>query len=100
MSVALTGVDAGVGALAALLGEDQGRAIVTTAPSNAARVLAMAEQHDVPAMTIGTVGDPDGSFAVDLGELTVTRDIGAMRSTYLDAIPRRMSAPVTSGETG
>jgi phosphoribosylformylglycinamidine synthase len=44
---------------ALLFGESQGRAILTTRAENAAALVALLENHGVPARRIGTVGGSD-----------------------------------------
>jgi phosphoribosylformylglycinamidine synthase subunit PurL len=53
---------------AALFGESQSRAVVTTSPENATALLSMFESAGVPAKNIGTVGGND--LAIHIGGST------------------------------
>ena len=71
--------------------------VVPAAPGGGTDVMArslgkvMAEQHGVPVATIGTVGPVDGEFAVKTAGAAYRWPVPALRNTYFNAIPRRMS---------
>jgi len=88
----LTACAPDVPAPALLFGEDQGRAVVSCDPSHVDALLALAGQHGVPAVRIGSVGTPDGPATIRTSGGTLERPIGALRDVYEAAIPRRMRA--------
>lgn len=83
--------------VAVLFGEAQGRIVLSCAPDDVDAVLALAEEHDVPARRIGTVGSRGGSFQMTLNDARVELDASALRDAYFEAIPAIMDAPATAG---
>ena len=73
-----------------LFGEDQGRAILSAPPADAATVLAEARELGVPATRIGTVGGGGDIFQIQLARRRIEVDTAVLHRTYFDAIPRRM----------
>ncbi len=73
--------------------EDHGRAIVSVRPDRTDAVVKMADQHGVPAMPLGVVGDQDGTFAIALTHAILQIPIADLRQLYFNAIPRRMDTP-------
>ena len=60
----------------ALISESAARAIVTVAPGDEERLVALAERHGVPVTALGRTGgttvEVDGQFALDLGTVRET----------------------------
>lgn len=75
-----------------LFGESHGRIVVSCDPSNLDRVLALAEQHDVPARRIGMVVDAAQGFEIRVTAGFVRTPLDALAETYFGAIPRLMDA--------
>ena len=76
---------------ALLFSEGHGRVVLSVAPGNEAAVAALAKEHGVPVAVIGTVGAVDGEFAVKTANGAYRWPVPALRNTYFNAIPRRMS---------
>jgi phosphoribosylformylglycinamidine synthase len=89
--VHLTQYAPGLAAELLLYGEDGARAIVSCAPEAEAPLLALARTHGVPALVIGTVGEPAGELDVFCREVRLKWAVEGLRRIYLSAIPRRMS---------
>ncbi|HEU4649525.1 MAG TPA: phosphoribosylformylglycinamidine synthase subunit PurL [Gemmatimonadales bacterium] len=87
----LTGYAPGVPELGVLYGEDGARAVVSAAPGNVDRLLALAGEHGVPAARVGTVGEVDGRLELRVGAQLFSWRIPELRRIYFDAIPRRMA---------
>jgi phosphoribosylformylglycinamidine synthase len=83
---------AGISLEAMLYGEDGARAVVSFDPVKIERVRALAAEHGVPFAAAGTVGTAGGDLRITIGTETLTWSTGALRRTYVDAIPRRMAA--------
>ncbi len=77
-------------AAAVLFGEAQGRIVVSCAPGNLARVLTLAQRHDVPAERIGTVGMINGRFKLAGAGFSIGLDIAEMSRVGREGIPRMM----------
>ena len=77
-------------AAAVLFGEAQGRIVVSCAPGNLARVLTLAQRHDVPAERIGTVGMINGRFKLAGAGISIDLDIAEMSRVWREGIPRMM----------
>ncbi|HEX6643082.1 MAG TPA: phosphoribosylformylglycinamidine synthase subunit PurL [Gemmatimonadales bacterium] len=73
-----------------LFGEDGARAVVTCRPDLVERVTALAARKGVPCFRAGTVAGPGAPLAVRRGGAAIQWDPVALRTTYFDAIPRRM----------
>jgi phosphoribosylformylglycinamidine synthase II len=71
-----------------LFGEAQARVVVST--PDAARVLAIAERHKVPARRIGTVRAESGVLRLTVGGRTVSAPLERLAAAYHDAIPSIM----------
>jgi len=87
-TAAATTTDAGD--VVALYGEDHGRAVVSCDPTSLAALLALAEQHGVPASQVGSVGAAGAAVTVQVGQRSYTWPVAELRTTYFEAIPRRM----------
>jgi phosphoribosylformylglycinamidine synthase len=98
--VDLTGYADGVDAVGLLYGEDAGRVVVSADPSFADMVLALASRHGVPAFVAGRVGAPGGALTIRRAGERFSWPAPALRRTYFDAIPRRMSAVATDRDEG
>jgi phosphoribosylformylglycinamidine synthase subunit PurL len=83
--------------VALLFAESQGRILVSCAPAETERVLAIAGEHGVAAKTIGTVGAVGGSFQISLPQGSINCPSTAMAEVFFGAIPAIMDAPATSG---
>ncbi len=75
---------------ALLYGEDQARAVISVDPPRVGDVLTLARRFGVPALLVGTVGDPQGDVIIATPERHYTWAVEALRETYFGAIPRRM----------
>jgi phosphoribosylformylglycinamidine synthase len=87
----LTGYAPGVSEIGLLYGEDGARAVVSVAPGNVDRLLALAGEHGVPATRVGTVGQVDGGLELRVGSQLFSWRIPELRRIYFEAIPRRMA---------
>jgi len=83
--------------VALLFGEAQGRIVLSCDPDHVATVLAMAEEHDVPARRIGTVGEAGSPMSIRMNAASVSVPSAAALDTYFDAIAGIMDAPATAG---
>ncbi len=88
----LTAAAPGVRPAAALFGEDQGRAVVSTARDKAEELLALAAGHGVPAVAVGTTGTVGGTARLTAGGGAVERPIERLQDIWERAIPRRLEA--------
>ncbi len=80
-----------------LFGEAQGRIVISCTPEHTDEILHLARRHGVPAREIGKVGPPGGAFRVTLRNASIEAPADRLVDAYLDAIPRIMDAPPTSG---
>jgi phosphoribosylformylglycinamidine synthase II len=83
--------------IAVLFAESQGRIVLSCDPADADAVLRIADQHDVPARRIGTVGDPGGSLDIRLRRGRMSLSSARAAEAYFGAIPSIMDAPATTG---
>jgi len=82
--------------VAVLFGEAQGRVVLSCAPGDVDGLLAIADDHGVPARHIGTVGAPESGFRIEVREASIRADVDAIRSAYFGALPGIMDAPATA----
>jgi phosphoribosylformylglycinamidine synthase len=73
-------------------GEDGARAIVSCPPDHVAAIQTLAAANGVAAHYLGLVGGVDGPLVIRRDDRTWQWPTRALRTTYLEAIPRRMSA--------
>jgi phosphoribosylformylglycinamidine synthase II len=73
-----------------LFSESHGRAVVTCHPERAAAVAALAQELDVPARRVGTVGARGGVVRLGLRDAQLAHPVEGLRQVYFSAIPRRM----------
>jgi phosphoribosylformylglycinamidine synthase subunit PurL len=99
-SVDLTACGAEVPLDGLLFGEDGARAVVSAAPAEALRLVALAREHGVPIARVGRVGDAGGRLELRVAGQTFSWGIGALRQTYFEAIPRRMQHPDVDRSAG
>jgi phosphoribosylformylglycinamidine (FGAM) synthase-like enzyme len=92
-------LDDALPANALLFGEAQGRVVVSCAEADVDDVLAVAEEHAVPAKRIGTVGAPFGTFAVRTPAGSIEAAASELVAIYEGAIPRRMEGSPADVET-
>ncbi len=90
----------GIDSHAALFGEDQGRALVSTVPDSVEVLLERAAHHQVPAVRVGSVGEPDGDLEVRHGGVTLVVPVRRLRETYFDALPTIMEAAMAGAGAG
>jgi phosphoribosylformylglycinamidine (FGAM) synthase-like enzyme len=76
---------------ALLFGEDGARVVVSCPPSAAADLLALGQEHGVPAAQVGTVGEPGGRVELRTASGLFSWVVDELRRMYYDAIPRRMA---------
>ncbi|MGE0552426.1 MAG: phosphoribosylformylglycinamidine synthase subunit PurL [Gemmatimonadales bacterium] len=82
-----------------LYGEDVARAVDSFAEQDAPALAELAAQHGVPWAVIGHVASPDAAFRITVGTTGLAWSSKELRSTYFDAIPRRMNRrPLEPGE--
>jgi phosphoribosylformylglycinamidine synthase subunit PurL len=79
---------------ALLFGEAQGRVVIST--SDAARLLGIARRADVPARSIGTVGEPGGVFSITIGGREWRSPVARLADAYHNAIPSVMTRVATA----
>jgi phosphoribosylformylglycinamidine synthase subunit PurL len=85
-----------------LFGEAQGRIVVSCDPAVVDRLLALADEHRVPARAIGTVGAAvsegdaaaGATFAIFGGGVGIETSVTALAEVYDTAIPRLMDRAV------
>jgi phosphoribosylformylglycinamidine synthase II len=82
--------------VAVLFGEAQGRVVVSCPADGVEEVLALAEDYDVPARRIGTVGARGGDLRVRVRNASVSVSMGRLRDVWISALPDIMDAPQTS----
>jgi phosphoribosylformylglycinamidine synthase subunit PurL len=83
--------------VAVLFGEAQGRVVISCAPGDAEALLALADDHDVPARRIGSVAAAGAGFRIRLPEASLAVSTQEMCRAYFDAISGIMDAPATAG---
>ena len=83
-----------------LYGEDGARAVVSAAPAQVDRLVALAGEHGVPITRVGRVGAAGGALELRVAGQLLSWDIGALRQTYFEAIPRRMQHPDVDRSAG
>jgi hypothetical protein len=76
---------------ALLFGEDGARVVVSSSPTAAGDLIALAAEHGVPATRVGTGGQPGGTLELRTGSGLFSWVIDDLRRIYYDAIPRRMA---------
>jgi phosphoribosylformylglycinamidine synthase len=91
-SLDLTGYAPGVPIEGLLYGEDGARAVVTCAPPQARRLIALANEHRVPVFHAGRVQSA-GTLELQVGSQLLSWSTEALRRIYSEAIPRRMQHP-------
>ncbi len=74
-----------------LFGEDGGRVVVSCPPPTASDLISLAADHGVPAIEVGTVGEPGGTLELRTGSGLLSWAVDQLRRAYYDAIPRRMA---------
>lgn len=82
-----------------LFGEAQGRVIVSCAPADAAEILRIAAEHEVPATRIGTVVERGGRFRIRTPGGDLDADPEDLAAAYYGAIPGRMRGSAADVET-
>jgi len=78
-----------------LFGEDHGRVVITCSRTHADRVIALAGEHGVPAVAVGTVGERHGPLVIRAGDNSWQWPVDELRSIFFDAIPRRLQHVAT-----
>jgi phosphoribosylformylglycinamidine synthase II len=81
-----------------LFGEDAGRVVASTSPSNVMAVQQLAATHGVPCHYLGLVGEANGELSVRRHAQHWTWAAPKLRAIHLDAIPRRMHQAVDAGK--
>jgi len=90
----------GVGTSAVLFGEDHGRVVVSLPFGRRNDLAVLARRFGVPLFGAGRVTTPGTPLRVRLPDTRLAWDVAALRSTYYQAIPRRMAAVATSSGEG
>ncbi|MCG6954878.1 MAG: phosphoribosylformylglycinamidine synthase subunit PurL [Gemmatimonadetes bacterium] len=88
-------VDDNLPPVAVLFGEAQGRVVVSCSADRLREVLAVAEDHDVPARRIGTVGISGGDVRIRVRNASVSASADRLRDVWIGALPDIMDAPQT-----
>jgi phosphoribosylformylglycinamidine synthase len=83
--------------VALLFGEAQGRIVISCASGDVDAVLALADDHGVPARAIGAVGAPGSNMAIRMNEGSVSVSSLAVQDRYFGALPAIMDTPATLG---
>ena len=78
-----------------LFGEDHGRVVITCSRTQSDRVFALAGEHGVPAVAVGTVGERHGPFVISAGSSSWQWPVDELRRIFFDAIPRRLQHVAT-----
>ncbi|HEY3934101.1 MAG TPA: phosphoribosylformylglycinamidine synthase subunit PurL, partial [Gemmatimonadales bacterium] len=78
-------------------GEDGARAIVSCDPSHVAALQRLAHDHGIACHYLGLVGTAGGYLEVRRGNQHWRWSVAELRTTYMNAIPRRMAAASTTG---
>ncbi len=81
-----------------LFGEDGARALVSCAPERVADLQRLAGTHGVECHFLGLVGPASADLEVRRDGSHWRWPVARLRAQHLDAIPRRMAAPVSAGE--
>ena len=84
-------------AVSALFAESQGRIVISCRPDKGQDILAIAEDHGVPAQVIGSVTGPGDPFRMRVANGSVESDLADMAEAYFESISRIMNAPASSG---
>jgi len=71
-----------------LFGEDAGRVVLSADPAQSAALADLASKHGVPLFRAGRVGGR--KLELRAGSRVLTWNVEALRTTYFEAIPRRM----------
>jgi hypothetical protein len=88
-SLDLTGYAPDVPVEGILYGEDGARAVVTCAPSQVRRLIALANDHRVAVFHAGRV-ESAGTLELQVGSQLFSWSSEALRRIYSEALPRRM----------
>jgi hypothetical protein len=81
-----------------LFGEDAGRVLLSCPPEHVAVIQAEAARVGHSGHYLGLVTGLDGPVVIQRDDRAWRWDSRRLRRIHLDAIPRRMAAPVTTGE--
>jgi phosphoribosylformylglycinamidine synthase len=79
--------------VAAFFGETQGRVVVSCEPEMVDRVLGIAQEYDVPAQRIGTVGGPSGFFNLRTSRGSIRVEADRVARIHREALPTLMETP-------
>ena len=80
-----------------LFGEDGARAVISCDPQHVNEIQHLAHAHGVACHYLGLVGDVGGMVSMRRAHHEWAWPVAQLRATYLDAIPRRMSAASVQG---
>ncbi len=75
---------------AAFFGESQNRVVLSLEAGRGEELRALAEEHGLPAVPLGEVGEPGGRFRLSAAGRTVDLPVDRVREVYDRALPRRM----------
>jgi len=92
-------LDDALPANALFFGEAQGRVVVSCAEGDVEAILSIARDHQVPALRIGTVGAPFGTFSIHAPSGAIEAPASELAALYENAIPRRMEGTAEDVET-
>ncbi len=81
-----------------LFGEDGARVLVSCRPQHVATLQALSARHGLPCHYLGLVGTPGGDLVIRRGDASWRWSVPRLRSIQLEAIPRRMAAPLGATE--
>jgi phosphoribosylformylglycinamidine synthase subunit PurL len=76
--------------VALFFGESTGRVLVSVAPDRVKEALAIADEHDVPAAEIGTVGPRRGTFSLTAPRGSIHVPVEELLKRYEETLPSIM----------
>ncbi len=76
-------------------GEDQGRIVLSVSPEHLERVLAVAEEHGVPARAIGHVTEASAGLHLTSDKSFIRCEAESARAVFHEALPALMSGDVS-----
>jgi phosphoribosylformylglycinamidine synthase subunit PurL len=79
-----------VAPVALFFGESTGRILVSVAPDRVKEALAIADEHDVPAVEIGTVGPRRGTFSLTAPRGSIRVPVEELLKRYEETLPSIM----------
>jgi phosphoribosylformylglycinamidine (FGAM) synthase-like enzyme len=91
-------VDEDLRPVVSLFGEAQGRIVVSCTPASSEELLRIAEQHGVPASTIGAVLDKSEGYSLTVRDGSISAPIDGLAEVYFQSIANIMDTSPASGD--